>query len=86
VRHLCVCIGSPCLRQRVHGAPSGGGGGAGAAAAEVVTLEQFRAWWWERREPPEVTYGAVARWFWARLAARDAVRQGIPARALGRRA
>jgi hypothetical protein len=34
VSHLCACIGSPCLRQCVHGAPIGGGGG-GAPAARV---------------------------------------------------
>eukprot|EP01047_Picozoa_sp_COSAG01_P066873 COSAG01_NODE_9321_length_2484_cov_7.972327_3_plen_101_part_00 len=31
VRHSCACIGSPCLRRCVHGAPIGGdvhGGGA----------------------------------------------------------
>eukprot|EP01047_Picozoa_sp_COSAG01_P125491 COSAG01_NODE_54542_length_331_cov_1.034483_1_plen_53_part_01 len=28
VSHLCACIGSPCLRQYVHGAPIGGGGRA----------------------------------------------------------
>jgi hypothetical protein len=27
VSHLCACIGSPCLRRCVHGAPIGGGGG-----------------------------------------------------------
>jgi nicotinamide riboside kinase len=37
VRHLCACIGSPCLRQCVHGAPIGGRGGGGALAdARVV--------------------------------------------------
>jgi hypothetical protein len=30
VSHSCACIGSPCLRRCVHGAPIGGGGGGGA--------------------------------------------------------
>jgi hypothetical protein len=30
VSHFCACIGSPCLRQCVHGAPIGGSGGGGA--------------------------------------------------------
>ena len=32
VSHFCACIGSPCLRQCVHGAPIGGGSGPGEAA------------------------------------------------------
>jgi hypothetical protein len=30
VSHSCACIGSPCLRHCVHGAPIGGGGGGGS--------------------------------------------------------
>jgi hypothetical protein len=29
VSHFCACIGSPCLRHCVHGAPIIGGGGGG---------------------------------------------------------
>jgi hypothetical protein len=33
VSHFCACIGSPCLKQRVHGDPIAGGGGGGAGLA-----------------------------------------------------
>jgi hypothetical protein len=36
--HLCACIGSPCLRQCVHGAPVGGGGG-GSGARQVKQVK-----------------------------------------------
>jgi hypothetical protein len=32
VSHFCACIGSPCLRQCVHGAPIGGGRGGGGVS------------------------------------------------------
>eukprot|EP01047_Picozoa_sp_COSAG01_P044086 COSAG01_NODE_3962_length_5492_cov_71.874281_2_plen_189_part_00 len=32
----CACIGSPCLRDCVHGAPVGGGGGSGGAACAAA--------------------------------------------------
>ena len=34
VSHFCACIGSPCLRQCVHGAPIGGGSGPADATDE----------------------------------------------------
>eukprot|EP01047_Picozoa_sp_COSAG01_P018830 COSAG01_NODE_1029_length_12019_cov_560.144631_5_plen_102_part_00 len=37
--HSCACIGSPCLRQCVHGAPTGGGGGGGAQARRLAQLQ-----------------------------------------------
>jgi hypothetical protein len=41
VSHSCACIGSPCLRNCVHGASIGGGagyaGGAGGAAGAVAS-------------------------------------------------
>eukprot|EP01047_Picozoa_sp_COSAG01_P020067 COSAG01_NODE_1134_length_11558_cov_8.381360_11_plen_100_part_00 len=36
VSHFCACIGSPCLRQCVHGASIGGDDGGGAAARVLV--------------------------------------------------
>jgi hypothetical protein len=39
VSHSCACIGSPCLRHRVHGAPIGGGGGPGAPQVGALQLQ-----------------------------------------------
>eukprot|EP01047_Picozoa_sp_COSAG01_P048020 COSAG01_NODE_4641_length_4858_cov_6.174827_2_plen_168_part_00 len=50
VSHLCACIGSPCLRQCVHGAPiggrqppsDGGGGGGGGVQGVAAALDARR--------------------------------------------
>jgi hypothetical protein len=36
VSHSCACIGSPCLRHCVHGAPIGGGQAAVASAGPLA--------------------------------------------------
>eukprot|EP01047_Picozoa_sp_COSAG01_P041142 COSAG01_NODE_3513_length_5984_cov_63.855905_4_plen_408_part_00 len=38
VSHFCACIGSPCLRQCVHGASIGGGGGVSGPVCWMATL------------------------------------------------
>jgi hypothetical protein len=41
VRHLCARIGSPCLRQCVHGAPIGGGGGGGGQLSGASNISRY---------------------------------------------
>jgi hypothetical protein len=42
VSRSCACIGSPCLRRCVHGAPIGGGGGE-AAAPDLWAAADYRS-------------------------------------------
>eukprot|EP01046_Picozoa_sp_COSAG06_P067823 COSAG06_NODE_17756_length_923_cov_0.759709_1_plen_129_part_10 len=45
VSHLCACIGSPCLRQCVHGASIGGGGGGGHSTTGRGLQRQLLGVW-----------------------------------------
>eukprot|EP01047_Picozoa_sp_COSAG01_P012761 COSAG01_NODE_582_length_15201_cov_7.218315_23_plen_149_part_00 len=57
VSHFCACIGSPCLRQCVHGAPIGGGSGPGAQP-EPAAAASFDGPRPKRRRLPEAEAAA----------------------------
>jgi hypothetical protein len=44
VSRSCACIGSPCLRQCVHGASIGGGGGGGGVCQDTRAVAEAGAW------------------------------------------